>query len=188
MSTQVAARLMVMRVLWGALIASVVLYDVVLLQVRPDHASVSHGPSSDLPPHFPEMLMALAVVLAVVSFVVPRRLFQGGLKHVDVKVTEEPGEVVGSFRESAPVRRVVTNPQEAILGAMAVFQPPFIVGMALCEAIGLFGLMLGFMGASTKVAVGFFLAAIVLMAVRYPRLPTFTRAVEVASSAKCVLS
>jgi len=69
-----------------------------------------------------------------------------------------------------------------------VFQPPFIVGMALCEAIGLFGLMLGFMGASTKVAVGFFLAAIVLMAVRYPRLPTFTRAVEVASSAKCVLS
>jgi hypothetical protein len=171
-----------MRIIWIALMVSVVLYDVMLVQLRKQR-----GPSNDMPPHLPEMLALLAVVIAVVSIVLPRRLFAVALKQVDAKVAEEPGEVVGSFRESAPVQRVVSNPEEAILGALAVFQSPFLVGMALCESIALFGFMLGFLGESMKVAVGFFLVSLSLMAVRYPRVASMTQAIESSTGAKCLL-
>jgi hypothetical protein len=133
------------------------------------------------------LLAVLAVAVAVTSFVLPRKLFTAGLAQVQIAVAEEPGEVVGSFRESAPVKRVVTNPEQAVLGALAKLQAPFIVGMALCESIALFGLMLGFIGESMRLAVVFFLVALALMALRYPRLATVTQAVERSSNAKCTL-
>jgi hypothetical protein len=179
---RIAIRLQVMRIIWIALMVSVVLYDVMLVQLRKQH-----DPSGDVPPHLPEMLALLAVVIAIVSFVLPRRLFTVALKRVDVKVAEEPGEVVGSFRESAPVRRAVSNPEVAVLAALAGFQSPFLVGMALCESIALFGFLLGFLGESMKVALGFFLVSLALMAVRYPRVTTMTRAIESSTGAKCVL-
>lgn len=183
MSKRVDAALQVMRILWAGLAGSVVVYDVVLVVVRKD----PNRAVPEMTPHLPEMLAVVALGIAVASFVLPRKFLADGIARLNVPVTEEPGEAIGGFRESAPVRRVVTNPEQAVVSALPVFQTPFLVGMALCEAIALFGFMLGFMGARMPVAVGFFLLSLALMAVKFPRLSSITGAIERATGASCKL-
>jgi F0F1-type ATP synthase membrane subunit c/vacuolar-type H+-ATPase subunit K len=178
MSDPFAAKIMTPRILWGALCFSVVLFDVALTAVRDDKPP-------GVPPHLDLMLAAMSVGLAIMSVGLPRQILVRGIKAMNLEVEERPGEAIGGFRESAPVTRVVKDPTAAIGRAFAPFQQALLIGMALAESIALFGFMLGFLGENMLYASLFFVASLLLMITKYPRIATLATAVERATGARC---
>ena len=172
-----AARLQTVRILWMSLFFSSLIF---LLMIS---SHVVHGEGS-MPPHMPEMFGALAVGIAIISIVLPARGFDTALRAMDVKLENEVGEPIGSFRESAPTTKLIAKPHDTVIAAFARYQTPFIVGMALAESICLFGFMLGFMGAPTYAYAPFFALGLGLMAWKFPRLVTITSALERVKGAK----
>ncbi len=181
-SNSIALKLKTVRILWFALITTVVLYDFLLIYMRKTDEHVR-----EVPPHLAEILSAIALGVGVTSIVFPRKVFADNVRRMEIAVAEEPGEAIGGFRESAPVRRVVAKPAEAVSSAFAPFQTPWLLGMALCESIALFGLVLGYLGENMLVASAFFLVALVLMASKYPRVSTIIGAIERVTGATCTL-
>ena len=167
-----AARLQTVRILWMGLFFS----SLLLLFMITSH--VVHDEEAHMPPHMPEMLGALALGIAIISIVLPARGFDAALRAMDVSFENEVGEPVGSFRESAPTRKLIAKPHDTVLAAFTRYQTPFIIGMALAESISLFGFMLGFMGAHPYAYAPFFALGLGLMAWKFPRLVTITSALE----------
>jgi hypothetical protein len=182
-SVSLKARLATPRIIWVALMVSVVLYAVLLVYVRHENP--------DLPKSMtPTTAAAITMVVlaeAVLSFVLPRRRLDAAIKALNIAVADEGGEVVGSFRESAPVRRVVVDPPAAVARAFAAYQQPFLLGMAICESIALFGLLYGYTGGRMAIAFAYMGGGLLLQAVRYPRLSTLVRAIERNTGASCPL-
>jgi hypothetical protein len=173
-----AARLQTMRILWMAMIVSSLLFLFIIT------SHLVHDEDPRMPPHLPEMLGALAVGVAIISIVLPARAFDTALRAMDVTLENEMGEPVGSFRESAPSVKIIAKPHDTVLAALARFQTPLIIGLALAESINLFGFMLGFMGAHPYAYAPFFALGLGLMAWKYPRLSTITSALERVKGAK----
>jgi hypothetical protein len=173
-----AARLQMVRILWAALFASSLMFLFMITShiARDEHAHLS--------PHMPELLGALSFGIAILSIVLPARGFDAGLRAMDVKLENEIGEPVGSFRESAPVQKLIAKPHDTVVAAFAKFQTPFILGMALAQSINLFGFTLGFMGAHPYAYAPFFALGLGLMASKFPRLVTITSALERVKGAK----
>ena len=166
-------RLQTVRILWTGLVVSCLIF-LMMVTSHIVHEEEGHG----VPPHLPELLGALAVGIAIVSIVLPAKGFDAALRAMDVQLENEVGEPVGSFRESAPTKRLIAEPHKTVLAAFARYQTPFIIGMALAESICLFGFMLGFLGAPPYAYAPFFALGLGLMAWRFPRLVTITSALE----------
>ena len=130
------------------------------------------------------MLGGLALGIAIISIVLPARVFDQGLRAMQVTYENEVGEPVGSFRESAPSTKLIAKPHDTVIAAFPRYQTPFILGMALAESICLFGFMLGFMGAHPYTYAPFFALGLGLMAWKFPRLATITSALERVKGAK----
>jgi hypothetical protein len=171
-----AARLNVVRILWcGLMVANAMSFVL----------AVTHAqPHSTMPPHFPELAGAISLGIAMASIVLPARGFAMALRNMKVEIIDAPGEVLGGFRESAPVVRVIAEPERALSDALVRFQTPFILGMALAESIGLFGLMIGFLGGPPIAYAPFFGVSTALMLSKFPTLPRIERALERAKNAK----
>lgn len=167
-----------MRILWVALFFS----SLLLLFMITSH--LVHDDDPRMPPHLPEMLGALALGIAIVSIVVPARTFDAALRAMDVTFENEVGEQIGSFRESAPTVKLIAKPHDTVIAAFARFQQPLLMGLALAEAINLFGFMLGFMGAHPYAYAPFFALGLGLMMWKFPRLETITTALERVKGAK----
>ncbi len=173
-----AARLQVVRILWMALFVSSLMF---LFMIT---SHIAHDDNARLPPHMPELFGALALGIAIISVVLPARNFDAALRRMDVTFENEVGEPVGSFRESAPVEKLIAKPHDTVSAAFARFQTPFIFGMALAESINLFGFILGFMGAPPYAYAPFFALGLGLMGSKFPRLVTITSALERVKGAK----
>ena len=173
-----AARLQTIRIVWMAQIVAGLMF----LFMITSHIARAQG--QEMPPHLPEMLAALALGIAVLSIVLPARIFDQGLRAMDVKFENEVGEPIGSFRESAPTTKLVAKPHETVLAAFAPYQRPFMMGMALAQSINLFGFMLGFFGAPPYAYAPFFALGLGLMVWKFPRLTTITSALERVKGAK----
>ena len=173
-----AARLQTVRILWMALFVSCLMFLFMLT------SHILHDEDARMPPHLPEMLGAIAFGVAIVSIVLPARGFDMALRSMDVRFENEVGEPVGSFRESAPVEKLIAKPHDTVIAAFARYQTPFILGMALAESICLFGFMLGFMGAHPYTYAPFFAVGLGLMVWKFPRLSTITSALERVKGAK----
>jgi hypothetical protein len=172
-----AARLQVMRILWMAMVVSSLLF---LVMIHLVHA----GEDQRMPPRLPEMLGALSLGIAIISVVLPARAFDAALRAMDVTFENEIGEPVGSFRESAPTTKLIAKPHDTVLAAFTRYQQPFLIGLALAEAINLFGFMTGFYGAPPYAYAPFFVLGLGLMFWRFPRLVTITSALERVKGAK----
>ena len=172
-----AARLQTVRILWMSLFFSSLMF-LFLISSHVIHVE------ENMPPHMPEMLGALAVGIAIMSIVLPARGFDTALRAMDVKLENEVGEPVGSFRESAPVEKLIAKPHATVIAAFSRYQTPFIVGMALAEAINLFGFMLGFLGAHPYAYAPFFALGLGLMVWKFPRLSAITGPLERVKGAK----
>lgn len=164
------ARLRTVRILWGALTSTNAIYLLVI-------ASHFRWPDA-IPEHLPILLGALAFGLAIASVVLPARGFDMSLRTMKVEMIDMPGEVVGGFRESAPITRVIAEPDRVLENALTRFQTPFLLGMALAESISLFGFMLGFMHASAMVYAPFFAVGAALMLSKFPTAARIREAVE----------
>ncbi|GMV17496.1 MAG: hypothetical protein HS104_00135 [Polyangiaceae bacterium] len=170
-------RLLTPRILWGALLASTVLFLVVLF-VQP------HPPSIATPILAPA-LGAVAIGLAIFSFVLPMQQQRTVLQQAKVEITEAPdpnASGVIPYRD-APKRRVFADPKAAENTAFVNYQTSLILGCALSEAIAIFGFMLGFLGHPPVVFLPFFVASWVLIGVRFPTLARVRGPLEKAKGA-----
>jgi len=177
----IEVRLRTMRILWAALIGSVGMLGVML------HVIGAPAERGAMPPHMDVMLGAFSVGVGIMSLAFPARLFAMTVRNAKLDIESRPGEARperGDVRQPLPTDRVFVDPELARGRAMGLWQQPLLIGMALAESIALMGFMLGFVGESMPVASAFFVAALVLMLLRYPRLSAIERALEQAANAR----
>ncbi|HEY3818295.1 MAG TPA: hypothetical protein VGL81_14045 [Polyangiaceae bacterium] len=158
MDTQriLAKPMKVVRILWAALTFSNVLIGVVTCFMPPPRGQVLQ--SQQL-----VMLSVFALAAAVASFIVPMRARAQALARVRVELLAGDGPPV----PDRPAGRFA-NPQDAARKAMANAFTPFIMSMALSEAVSLVGLSLHAVGGPLPLALGFVAAGTVLAASRFP--------------------
>lgn len=168
---------MTVRILWGALLASTVMFLVVLLFVPNEHPN----PMPILPPAFGVMALGMAVL----SFALPSQQQKSALTRASVAVTEEADPNASGIipYRDAPKRRVFADPKAAETTAFVAYQTPFILGCALSESIALFGFVIGFLGHPAPFFMPFFALSWLLLAVRFPTLARVRAPLERAKSA-----
>lgn len=158
-------QLRTMRVLWAFLFASTGIYAAVLaFEVIPPQPRTAETPPLLVP------FAALALGLAVMSFVIPKLSYKQLVAKSDVRIVEEPIPEVfaAGYRQAAPERRVFADPEAAWREAAKCFQPSLILEMALSEAAALLGFVLGFLGSPATVWAPFMIGGAALIAIRFP--------------------
>jgi len=162
----------VIRILWLSLLASTFVYlGVMFFAVQP-------------PLEPPDQMMALALAMAglstaAVSLVMPRIMLKGSLSQMQLP-TREVADPNASLvmREQAP-KLLVYEDLKAARGAVAAkFFTPFILGMAMSEAVVIYGLVLGFLGFAPTITLPFFVVGWALMLTRFPREDAILRQAE----------
>ena len=168
-----------MRILWFALFAATFMYMGVAYGVLPKTMNAPQEPL--MAPVF----AGLSLVIAVMSFLVPRMTYKQAVQAASVKITEELASSAfpNRYREAMPKRAVFAEPVAAAGLAFACFQTPFILSIALSEAIALFGLVLSQLGFDMMVSLPFFLAGAALVAIRFPQQSTVLGMFEKARGA-----
>ena len=160
-------RLLTSRILWASLLSTNFIYLGVLAYVR-DQRTPPPAPASAL-------VMSLALVgltNAVMSFVLPQLLYRRAATATRVETREglmgDPLGATQGFRAAAASGRVFSDEGAARRVAFQAYQSPFIVGMAMAEAVSLFGFVLGFLGAEWAQVLPFFAVGVAAQAVRFP--------------------
>lgn len=176
--------LQTLRILWFALLTSNVLYVAVLLFLRANRQGPAPVPDPMLAPAF-----ALAALgLAATSVLLPPRLYASAAAATTVATREDikddPMGAQQGFRRPAASERIFADASLARSAALGAYMSPFIVGMALAEAVSLLGFVLGFLGGAAVVFLPFFVVGVALQASRFPALPTVERAFEAAQGAR----
>ena len=171
------------RTLWFAIVVSTTLFLAMLQYLRVTGAA----PHAQVPPGMVFVLALVAVGTATASVLVPTRVLAARVRRLEIKVVDEIGEPVGSFRESAPVRRVVADPESAVRAALAPYQSTLVLGLALAESVALYGFMLGYLGAPAPVFLPFFVVSWALMATKIPKPERVTRVIASVTGAECRL-
>jgi hypothetical protein len=167
------------RILWFALLMAIFLHMGIAYGVLPKKVAVAPDPI------MPWALGGVAVLVAVMSFLVPRMTYQQAAKAADVKIAEEVASTAfpNRYREALPKRAVFAEPDAAVAKAYACFQAPFIMSIALSEAVALFGLVLAQLGFDMAVSLPFFLTGAALILNRFPQEPKVLAMFEQARGA-----
>jgi len=154
-----------MRILWFALLAATFIYMGIAYGGLAKAAVIPQEP----------MMVAIfggvSLMMAVMSFLLPRMTYKQAARAASVKIEEEVASSAfpNRYREALPKRTVFSNPDAAMTKAFACFQAPFILSMALSEAIALFGLVVSQLGFPIMMSLPFFLVGAVLVAIRFPQ-------------------
>ena len=171
--------LMTPRILWAALVMSTGIYVVIPnFMQRPE----------ELPQRMMLIIFAmLAVSVGVASFILPRHIFRMALERLRLEVVEDQdrSEERG-FRDKPSAQRRFADPAQVRKRLMTIWFTPFILSLAMAEAIAIFGLVLLFLGASYIEGIPYFVACWVLFAIRVPREATIIAAAEKVYQAKLV--
>ena len=144
------ARLLPPRIIWATLLFSQAMYVLLML-----------GGYLQRPSEAPDPIMLYAIglvagVVAIVSFVVPRFVHRAGV-----------ARSVGDLRHhEASVETIQQR-------ALAIGFTPFILSVALSEAVAIFGLVLFLIGFPFLESVPFSAAGALLTLVRFPTARTF---------------
>ena len=141
-----------LRILWLALSVSTLLIAAVAFLLPPPRLA----PGVEA---VPVALMVVSAVIAGVSFLLPRSALAGGLKRRASSLLTEP-EGVG--------RRVLRVDDAALRVIYAAFQAPFILSMALSEAVSLNGLVLSRLGFAPQLFAPLLGAGTLLALLRLP--------------------
>ncbi len=159
-------------VLYSAILTSTFVIFGILFVVKPEVAG----------PHEPILAIAIgavAVVVAVVSFVLPGIVLKASVKQLGLETRPAP-----SFGDLPAGTLVFANPAGARARAAASLQSAMIVRIALREAIALFGFVLGILGFGLPIVLPFFVLAWVLLALAFPSDGSMDRQLEKAAGAK----
>jgi hypothetical protein len=165
---------MVPRILWLALFASQGIYLVLVtvpgLLDRPTEPSELVA----LP-----VLAGVAVMMAVMSFVLPAVMRNAAARSVAPATTEGPAAAVSaSYRGPIGSTKTFADRTAALRDGVRVGTAPFIVGLALTESVAVIGLVLAFMGHPRLHYLPFFAVAALLMLARFPTEHTFLAPIE----------
>lgn len=159
------------RVLYAALVTATLLLAGLSLVVQP----TAPQPIT-LAIHL--YMAIVAVLVAVVSFVVPAKTMATASARVRVEVLPSaPGP------DGSPLPARFADPTGAARRAMAIAQQGFILSLALSEAISLLGFALHMLGAPLRASLPFFVTGTVLAALRFPTLARFVAPFERAHRA-----
>jgi hypothetical protein len=154
-----AQALRVARVLWGSLTASTVIFAGLAL-------GVPHNVPRPMELQVQWALVFLALVVAIVSFVLPARTYSNALQSRKAEVAQP--EPMAGFVAGQGARFV--HPGKAAGQAVVLWQTPFILSMALSEAVTLLGFIIAWSGGALAVAGPLMAAGTLLAAVRFPTL------------------
>ncbi|NOY91318.1 MAG: hypothetical protein GXP55_08915 [Deltaproteobacteria bacterium] len=168
----------VIRIVWFAMVASTFIYLAVLFF------------AVQIPDQPPDRSMGLALAVAslamvALSLVVPRVMFQKSLATLELptrEVVDPDASLV--LRNEAPTVRVYEDPSAARRAVTVRFFTPFILGMALSEAVVIHGLVLGILGFPPTVFAPFFVIGCALMLPRFPREDAVMRQAEEATGVR----
>lgn len=127
-------------------------------------------------------LAAVSVGIAVVSFVLPANVAAKTFKLRGSLVELEPDpEAVPLYREGAPKIRILRANDATLRALVLGWQPPFILSMALSEAVTLNGFVLSRIGFEAPMVAPFVAAGLLLSLARWP-----SRARILASAARAL--
>jgi hypothetical protein len=173
--------MMTPRILWAALFASTFIY----LGIFYVHGA---EPGAVAEPMLGIALAVVAAVVSVLSFVLPHRFHRMALANtkLDIEDAPDPSASVMGFEGRGPTIRVFSNPNAARDRAFAIFFTPFILSVALSEAVATFGLVLGLQGFSWSSVLPFFAASWILFLLRIPTASRIFQPLEEALGAKIV--
>lgn len=162
--------LMTMRVMWGAISGSTVLLLIV---------GFTAAPAPEQPPQMVMLVAVGALSLGLIgaSQVVPKQVLVGALKAQKFQVVEPPA-TERMFNDAPRRGRKFAEPEQVRLKLIQCAQTPFILGLALSEAVAIFGLMLMMLGFQLTHTLGFFVVSWVLLLSKYPKLESFERVLE----------
>jgi hypothetical protein len=104
---------------------------------------------------------------------------------LEVEEVPDPDASV-MFRDQTPTVRRFAKPDAVVSKGMAIYMSPLILGLALGEAVAIFGLVLGLVGFELPMILPFFVASWVLMGVRFPRWSSVIGPLERAHEARFV--
>jgi len=156
--------LFVLRILWLALFVACLIYVGISL------AGIFPKPHEPPAPLMPMLFGVVGTAIAVLSFVMPRQAYGPIARKLTVKIKEEaaPEAFAGRYRDAMQKQLVFADPKKAASAAFTAFMTPFILSLALSEAIAVFGLTLVAVGFELLVAAPFFGAGAILILIRFP--------------------
>jgi hypothetical protein len=172
------SRLRTVRILWFALFSTTVLFFAMGFLLPP----ASPKPEPIMLPIFG----FVALTSAVMSVVLPRKFQDQAFRTRKVEIVEAADPTAASDvipGGEGPKRRVFKDRNAAIGAAFPVYQAPFILGMALCESVALFGFALGHLGFGVLERLPFFVVAWIGMLPRFPTLEKIIAGMERAHGA-----
>lgn len=159
------------RILWLALLMSIPMYVVVGFLAAPKDLTIE--------PTMSIVLMVVALSEAVASFLLPAHIRRRGYLGAKLPVEEVPDPNAETmFRDSPPMIRQFAESEAALKRLNTLAWTPFIIELAMSEAVAVFGLVMMFLGAEPLMWVPFMALGAILMLVRFPTEPRFVRGLE----------
>jgi hypothetical protein len=159
--------LLTLRIVWFALLAATFMYLGLAVGVLAKNAT---KPELEI---MPLALGVVALIISITSFVFPQFLYNQIAKGGELEIKDEvvPNAYSDRYREAVPKRQIFADPGAAMSKAYASFMSPFIISLALSEAVALFGLVLVMLGFGVAMSMPYFLVGATLIAVRFPSQP-----------------
>ncbi|HJK92612.1 MAG TPA: ATP synthase F0 subunit C [Polyangiaceae bacterium LLY-WYZ-15_(1-7)] len=160
-------KLRVQRILWAAMLSTVVIYAFLAWFVASPQAA-ERGVEAE-----PMLAIALAVAAVgstVASFLLPRHFMKQILDRQQPAIEEIPDPHAQDvmFRDQVPKTSVLTNGGALLREMIPKWQTGFILSLALSESVAIYGLVLAFVGHPPKVWAFFMVVGAVLLAIRFP--------------------
>ena len=166
------SQVMIMRVLWVGLFVSTLLFLV--------SGYVAVSDRGEIPAPAPVMLPALAFVslgIAAASVLFPRHLLRQSLRAAKYEIVDLPAQE-RMFTDTPGRARKFANPEAVRKTLAPKVQTPFILGMALAEAVAINGFVLWFVGFALVHAIGFFVVCWILMIAHFPKPARYRQLLE----------
>lgn len=160
------------RILWAAMLASTFVYLVVIFMVAP--------PDGEPPEQTTPLMFAfIALGTAIVSVVMPRVMFKKSISMLELPTRDvaDPNASV-MLRGEAPKLRVYEDLNLARQAVITRFFTPFILGLALSQAVVIYGLVLRLHGFSPAASLPFVVVGCALTLLRFPRESAVMRQAE----------
>jgi len=156
------ATMATLRLIWGALTASIGLYVLALVFLTSNPEYEPQQP----PQHLMAWLMVAAMGTGVASLWLPQFRQRRRLREIDFETVEveDPDHMPGVGRTI----REAADPSAVRQKALATFQTAMLVGCALAESVALWGFAGCMMGLELVEVAPFFLVAFVLISVHFP--------------------
>lgn len=185
MNPQTGPSLLTMRILWGALTMTVLIFAVVL--VVTGHLSPTPGPGPDAV--MGSSFLVMAFVTPAVGEFLARAMYARAVAAANLatrqgNAVERAGASVGFRDAAASTEAVFADPVTAERTALRCAMSPMILRLATSEAVAQFGFVYAFLGAGLAKAAPFFALAFVLMVLRVPSLGRYRADLERATGAR----